>query len=91
MFADTCRVSGNEKLDYLLPVWNNWYWWYLIFLLKILFGGKKPCSTKFLSETWLSPENNVHNKETMLRKMYKCSELLKSVLRKMPDSLIFNQ
>ena len=32
----------------------------------------------------MSPENNVRNKEVMLRKMYKSSEVRKFVLGKMP-------
>ena len=39
--------------------------------------------------TRLSSENNVRNKELMLRKMYESSELRKSVLGKMPNSLTF--
>ena len=37
----------------------------------------------------MSPENNLHNKEAMLRKMYKSSELLKYVLGKMPNCFIY--
>ena len=37
----------------------------------------------------MSPENKLRKKEIMLRKIYESNELLKSVLGKMPNSLIF--
>ena len=37
----------------------------------------------------MSPENNLRNKEATVRKMYESSELLKSVLGKMPNWFIY--
>ena len=56
-------------------------------MLKTLFFEKKDAAQNF--HKGQSPENNVRNNEIILRKMYKSSELLKCVLGKMPNSLVF--
>ena len=38
----------------------------------------------------MSSESNVRNNKIMLRKMYESSELLRCVLKKMPNSLLFH-
>ena len=43
------KISRNEKLDYLRPIWNN----IIIFVLKMLFVGKKDAIQNF---------NKGHNK-----------------------------
>ena len=37
----------------------------------------------------LSPENNVGNNDVMLRKIYNSTKLLKFVMGKMPNTLMF--
>ena len=65
-----------------LKKYNNFYVKNVIFL-------RKKMQHKIFIRDRLSPENNVRNNEIMLRKMYKSSELLKCVLGKMPNSLVF--
>ena len=56
----------------------------------MFFFEKKDAVQNFhKGQTRLSPENNVRNNKIMLRKMYESSELLKCVLRKISNGLVF--
>ena len=60
------------------------------FSIKSVLCQKRRRSAKCSSGTWLSPENNVHNKEIMLRKIHQSKyKLLKYVLGKIKNPFDF--
>ena len=90
IFPRTCRVKVcisymKSKIRFNLRSLKKYH----NICIKNAICCKKRWNTKLSQVTRLRPENNVRNKEVMLKKMYKSSKVRKFVLEKMPNSLIF--